>query len=117
MTDYFEIYEIDTADVQTRIFVQSLSGEVRTWFRASTPNSIYNLRTLYQQFLNRWGKRKDPLQILSEYENLRRGPHETIQDYCTRFNSVYSAIPLDLRPPLGLALIKFPNGFDSDMAF
>lgn len=30
MTDYFEIYEIDTDDVQMRIFVQSLFGEVRT---------------------------------------------------------------------------------------
>ena len=47
MTDYFEIYEIDIADVQMRIFVQSLNGDVRTWFRALTPNSIDNLRTLY----------------------------------------------------------------------
>jgi len=30
---------------------------------------------------------------------------------------VYSAIFLDLRPPPGLALIKFPDGFDFDMAF
>jgi hypothetical protein len=64
MTDYFEIYEIDTDDVQMRIFVQSLSGEVRTWFRALAANSIDSLETLYRQFLNRWEKKKDPLQIL-----------------------------------------------------
>lgn len=29
-TDYFEIYEIDNDDAQMRIFVQSLSQEVRT---------------------------------------------------------------------------------------
>lgn len=40
-----------------------------------------------------------------------------MQDYCTRFNSVYNAIPQNLRPPPSLALIKFPDGFDSDMAF
>ena len=40
-----------------------------------------------------------------------------MQYYCTRFNGVYNAIPLGLRPPPGLALIKFPDGFDSDMAF
>lgn len=117
MTDYFKIYEIDTIDVQMRIFVQSLTGEVRTWFRYLAPQSIDSLRVLYQEFLNRWEKRKDPLQILSEYDNLKRGPHETVQDYCTRFNSVYSAIPLDLRPAPSLARIKFPDGFDSDMAF
>lgn len=45
------------------------------------------------------------------------GPHETVQDYYTMFNIMYNAIPLDLRPPLGLSLIKFPDGFDSDMDF
>lgn len=117
MTDYFEIYEMDTVDVQMRIFVQSLNGDVRTQFRALTPNSIDSLRTLYQKFLSKWEKIKEPLQILSDYKNLKIGPHATVQDYCTRFSSVYNSIPLDLRPTLGLALIKFPDGFDYDMAF
>jgi len=39
MTDYSEIYEIDTIDVQMRIFIQSLSGAVRTWFRGLTSYS------------------------------------------------------------------------------
>jgi len=30
---------------------------------------------------------------------------------------VYNAIPQNLRPPPDLALIKFPDGFDSDMAY
>jgi len=30
---------------------------------------------------------------------------------------MYNSIPPDLRSPLGLAMIKFPDGFDSDMAF
>jgi len=52
MTDYFEIYEIDADDVKMRIFVQSLTGEVRTWFRALPENNIDSLETLYRQFLN-----------------------------------------------------------------
>ena len=48
---------------------------------------------------------------------MKRGPQETVQDYCARFNNVYSAIPQNLRPPPDLALIKFPDGFDSDMAY
>lgn len=100
-----------------RIFSQTLTGDVRTWFRYLPPNSIYSLDVFYQQFLNRWEKKKNHLQILSEYENLKRGPNETVQNYCTRFNNVYNAIPLDLRPPPSLALIKFPDGFDTDLAF
>ena len=117
MTDYFEIYEVDADDVIMRIFVQSLTGEVRTWFRALPANSVTDLEYLYRIFLNRWEKKKDHLQILSEYENLKRGTQETVQDYCTRFNNVYNSIPKNLRPPPDLALIKFPDGFDSDMAY
>jgi len=73
ITDYFEIYEIDADDVRMRIFFQSLTGEVRTWFRALLANSINDLESLYRTFLNIWEKKKDPLQILSEYENLKRG--------------------------------------------
>ena len=64
------------------------------------------------------GKRKkDPLHILSEYDTIKRGPQESVLDYCARFNNVYNAIPQNLRPPLDLALYKFPDGFDSDMAY
>ena len=116
MTNYFEKYEIDTNDVRMKIFIQSLTGDVRTWFRAIPANNINDLQALYIAFLNRWEKKKDPLQILSEYENLKRGTQKTVQDYCTRFNNVYNAIPQNFRPPLDLALIKFPDGFDYDMA-
>jgi len=99
-----------------RVFVQSLTGDVRTWFRALPANSINDLQALYQTFLNRWEKKKDLVHILSEYESLKRGTQETVQAYCTRFNNVYQAIPQNIRAPTDLALIKFPDGFDSNMA-
>ena len=117
MTDYFEIYEVDDDDVRMRIFVQSLTGDVRTWFRALPANSINDPQALYWNFSNRREKRKDPLHILSKYEGLKRGPQETVQDYCTRFNNVYNVIPQNLRPPPDLALIKFPDAFGFDMAY
>ena len=117
MTDYFENYEIDDDDVRMKVFVQSLTGDVRTWFRALPAISINDPQALYQTFLNRWEKKKDPLQILSEYENLRRGTQETVQDYCTRFNNIYNVVPQNIIPPLDLALIKLPDAFDSDMAY
>lgn len=117
MQDYFENYEIDDDDVRMKIFVQSLTGDVRTWFRTLAANSIASPEALYQAFLNRWEKKKDPLHILTEYDNFKRGPQETVQDYCARFNNVYSAIPQNLRPPPDLALIKFLDGFDPDMAY
>jgi len=74
MQDYFENYEIDDDDVRMKIFVQSLTGDVRIWFRALPANAIANPDALYQSFLNRWEKKKDPLHILLEYDTIRRGP-------------------------------------------
>lgn len=40
-----------------------------------------------------------------------------MQDYCVRFNAVYNALPTHIKPPEGLALVKFPDGFDIDMEY
>jgi len=117
MQDYFESYEIVHDSVIMKIFVQILTGDVRTWFRALPANSIADPEALYQSFINRWEKKKDPLHILAEYDIIKRGPQETVLDYCARFNNVDNAIPQNLRPPLDLALYKFSDGFDSDMAY
>ena len=117
MQDYFENYEIDDDGVKMKIFVQSLTGDVRPWIRALPANSIGDPEALYQTFLNRWEKKKDPLHILSEYDTIKRGPQEAVLDYYSIFNNVYNAIPQNLRPPPDLALYKFPDGFDSDMAY
>ena len=61
--------------------------------------------------------KKNPLQILGEYEKIKRNAGESVQEYCIRFNSVYKKIPDHLRPPVGLAMTKFSNGFDADMAY
>ena len=57
------------------------------------------------------------MHILGEYDTIKRGPQETVLEYCARFNNVYNAIPQNLRPTPDLALYKFPDGFDPDMAY
>ena len=42
---------------------------------------------------------------------------EGVQEYCTRFNSVYNALPIHMKAPQGLALMKFTDGFDPKMAY
>ena len=107
--------EIEEETLKMRIFTQSLGGEAKKWFKALTPNSIHDLPSLYQNFINKWEIKKNPLQILSEYNNLKRNVGESVQYYCTRFNIVYNSLPPHMKPPLGLALVKFPEGYDLDM--
>lgn len=42
---------------------------------------------------------------------------ESVQNYFVRFNTVYNAIPADIKQPMGLQLIKFPDGFNVDMEY
>lgn len=90
---------------------------MRKWFRALPVGTINTLPVLHRQFLDRWEVKKNPLQILSKYENIKRNAGESVQDYCVRVNTVYNSLPADIKPPMGLALIKFPDGFDPNMAY
>ena len=117
MNDYFDRNEIDDDSVNLRLFTQSLEGEVRKWFKGLTPHSINDLQAFHQTFFNKWEVKNNPLQVLSDYKNLHRNTGESVQAYCTRFNTVYNALPPDLKPPQGSALNKFLEGFDPEMAY
>jgi hypothetical protein len=117
MNDYLDLQEVDEVDVQMRLFTQSLTGDVKKWFKALPAASIPDLVMFQRSFLDRWEVKKNPLQIPSEYENIKRNQGESVQDYCMRFNNLYNEIPTEIKPPQGLALIKFPDGFDADMSY
>jgi hypothetical protein len=117
MNDYFDLQEVDEADVQMRLFAQSLIGDVKKWFKALPAASVLDLVAFQRSFLDRWEVKKNPLQILLEYKNIRRNQGKTVQDYCTHFNNLYNAIPAKNNPPQGLALIKFIDGFNVNMSY
>jgi hypothetical protein len=74
-------------------------GDVKKWFKGLHPASVVDLTTFPRIFLDRWEVNKNPLQILSEYENIRRNQGETVQDYCTHFNNLYNVIPAMILNP------------------
>ena len=40
-----------------------------------------------------------------------------MQEFSARFNKVYDAIPSDIKPPLGWALLHYPSSFDPEVEF
>ena len=117
MTDYFELHEIDYSYVQMRLLAQTLTWEVKKWFKGLNPGSITNLAVFHRVFLNKLEKKKNPLQILYEFDAMKKYPNESSQDYCPRYNSVYNSIPANLKSTPDSVLLKFPDGFDTDMAY
>lgn len=71
MMDFFDLHEINAENITMRIFVQTFGGEERKWLRALLAASITTLANLQRQFLDRWEVKKNPLQILSEYEHIK----------------------------------------------
>ena len=53
MTDYFELHEIDESDVQMRLFAQTLTGDVKKWFKAFPANHIADLAAFHRLFIDR----------------------------------------------------------------
>jgi hypothetical protein len=45
-------FNIDYSDVWMKLFVQSLDGKVRKWFRGLPPASIANIEALDEAFIN-----------------------------------------------------------------
>ena len=64
-----------------------------------------------------WVIRKNPFLIIEEYNQLKRMPEETVQQFYARFNQVYYSLPVNIRPPLGSSLLHYPGAFDLEMEF
>jgi hypothetical protein len=77
-----------------RLFSQSLSGEVKKWFMALQAANI----PFETSFLAGWGDKKNPLQLLIQYNNIKRSLEEIVQDLLAKFMKVYNSIPMEVKP-------------------
>jgi hypothetical protein len=77
---------VDHEDVKMRLFTQSLSGEVRKWFKALQAASIPNFAAFETSFIARWGDKKNPLQLLTQYNNMKRVSEEMVQEFSALFH-------------------------------
>jgi hypothetical protein len=111
---YAENYVIVDEDVWMRIFVRSLDGEARKWFRALAHRSIDWIEALDDAFLRHWGDKKDSLYYITKFGSLKKGEGESISDFSKRFNKMYNNIPAEIKPTETFAKITYSNAFDLD---
>jgi hypothetical protein len=69
---YADNLNIENEDVCIRVFVQSLDGEARKWFRGLNPGSIDGIEDLDDVFLRQWGDKKDFMYYITEFGSLKR---------------------------------------------
>jgi len=61
--------------------------------------------------------KKNPLQILAEYDALKRNLGEYVQEFTANFNKVYNSIPYKIKPPPELDLLHYYDGFDAELSY
>jgi hypothetical protein len=111
---YADNLNIENEDVWMRVFVQSLDGEVRKWFRGLTPGSIAGIEALDDVFLRQWGDKKDFMYYITEFGSLKRKEGESVSDFSKRFNKMYNKIPAEIKPTEASAKITYASAFDPD---
>jgi hypothetical protein len=111
---YADNYVIVDEDVWMRIFVHSLDGEAKKWFRALAPGSITGIEDLDDVFLRQWGDKKDFMYYITEFGSLKRKEGESVSDFSKRFNKMYNKIPAEIKPTEASAKITYASSFDPD---
>ena len=79
--DFIDLEEVDYEDVKMRLFAQILSGEAKKWFRDFPAGSIRTFQAFQDAFLERWDDKKIPLQVMSEYNSLKKGGFEYAHEF------------------------------------
>ena len=82
-----------------RLFAQSLKTNVKDWFRGLAPRSIPYIDRFHIIFLEKWEEKKNYVHMLTSYNQLKRGPNESIKSFSSRFNTIYNSLPADCKPP------------------
>jgi hypothetical protein len=94
---YDDNYVIVNEDVWMRIFVHSLDGEARKWFRTLTPGSIDGIEALDDILLRQCGDKKDFMYYITEFGSLKIKEGEYVSDFSKRFNKMYNNIPAEIK--------------------
>lgn len=97
-----------------RLFSQSFYGEVKKWFKGLATRSIHNFQEFETTFLRKWERKKNSLHLFTQYNNLKRGPDESVQDFSTRFMRTYDSIPADVKPPPSATKLHYIDAFSSE---
>jgi hypothetical protein len=61
MNDYFDLQKVDEADVQMRLFAQSLTSDIKKWYKGLRATSVLDLTVFQRSYLDRWEVKKNPL--------------------------------------------------------
>ncbi|KAH9287659.1 hypothetical protein KI387_031776 [Taxus chinensis] len=112
-----EDFEIEFEDVYIKLFIHTLEEDARDWYKYFPDNSIDSWTEMKNAFRLQYGDKTDPRFLLSEFENIKKNPNESVHDFNTQFNKTLNRLPVILRPSDVSCLIKYSDAFDKKVAY
>lgn len=110
---FLENQNVEHHDVVLRLFIQSLDGEVRKWFKSLPNNSITTQEEMENSFLQKWGEKRDHTYMLTKFNVIKKKSREDIYDFIKRFNKLYKSLLAEIKPAQTIAKLVFVVYFDS----
>ena len=83
--DMMSDYEIEAKDVMMKLFVQSLTEDAREWFKRLPELSFMEWKDIEYFFKEQYGDKLSQSYILTEFNNIKRLPNESIAEFNNRF--------------------------------
>jgi hypothetical protein len=89
LTDFLKVVddcEVEYEDVVMRMFVQTLEGDARIWYKSLPDASIDGWDSFQEKFTERWVDKHDNSFLLKAFSNIKRNENETVPEFNTRFS-------------------------------
>jgi hypothetical protein len=112
--DFTDNLFVEHDDVFMRLFIQTLEGDVRKWFRGLPVATIGTWKALESTFMRQWGEKRDHLYYLTEFGSLKKKENETIVEFNRIFNKLYNNIPIDIKPSQPTTKVTYVGAFEVD---
>jgi hypothetical protein len=104
-------FEVEHEDVAMRIFVSTLKGEARAWYKSLPDASIDGWDSFQVKFIQQWAKTRQ-FSLIHGFDNIRKNGEETVIDFNSRFSKTYYKISTTIRPNHAYALNYYLEAFD-----
>ena len=99
-----------------RLFAQSLKEDVKDWFRGLDTSRILDINRFHAIFLEKWEEKNNVVQMLTCYNQLKRGTDDSINILSSRFNTIYNSLPTYYKSLEGMAKLHFAEAFVDEFA-
>jgi hypothetical protein len=108
---------IEYKDVAMRLLASSLTEEALDWFKGLLDNHLTSYEDFAKLFKNRWSTKKDGGMLVTQFNQIKKKENETVNEFNTKFDRLYSHIPIDFCPTASSVRLLYMNAFEGQFRF